>query len=65
MLLLLEGGAEASCASVAVEAEEPRFVSDRVPVGEGKERRCGKFHKKAPHCVFHVRGEVELGFLFK
>ena len=65
MLLLLEGGAKASCASVAVEAEGPRFGSDRVPVGEDKDRRRGKFCKKAPHCVFHVGGEVELGSFFK
>ena len=45
MLLLLEGGAEASGASVAVEAEGPRFVSDRVPVGKDKDRRCGKFRR--------------------
>ena len=64
-MLLLEGGAEASCASVAVKAEGPRFVSDRVPVRKGKNRRCGKFRKKAPHYVFHVGVKVELDSFFK
>ena len=64
-LLLLEGGSEASCASVAVKVEGSRLISNRVPVGEDKDRRCGEFHEKSAYCVFHGRGEVKRGSFFE
>ena len=56
-MLLLEGGSEASCASVPVKAEGSRRMRNRVPVGEDKDRRCCEFRKESAYCVFHGGGE--------
>ena len=48
-LFLLEGGSEASGASVATEAEGSRRVDDRVPVREDKYWGCGEFREEGTH----------------
>ena len=50
-LFLLEGGSEASGAGVALEAEGPRCVDDRVPVRKDKYRGCGEFRVKSANCI--------------
>ena len=64
-LFLFEGGAEASVAGVAMEAEGPRRVNDRVPVRKDKYRGCGKFREKSVNGTFHCGGEFERGALFQ
>ena len=65
MLFFLEGGSEASCASVAMEAEGSRLIGDRVTVGEDKDRRCGEFREEGAYCVSHGGGEVKRGSFFE
>ena len=64
-LFLFEGGPEASGAGVAMEAEGPRRVDDRVPVREDKYWGCGEFREKGTNGILHCRGEIERGALFK
>ena len=64
-LLLLEGGSEAGCASVAVEARRSRLVSNRIPVGEDKDLRSGEFGEKCAYCVFHGGGKIKRGSFFE
>ena len=58
-MLLLEGGSEASGASVAVKADGSGFVSDRVPVREDEDRRCGEFREKSANSFLYGGGEFE------
>ena len=64
-LFLFEGGAEASGAGVAMEAEGPRRVDDRVPVRKDKYRGCGEFREESANGIFHCGGEFERGALFQ
>ena len=64
-MFLFEGGSEASSASVAMEVEGSRRVDDRVPVREDKYWGCGWFREEGTNGVFHCRGEIERGALFK
>ena len=64
-LFLLEGGSEASGASVAMEAKGARRVDDRVPVWEDKYWGCGVFREEGTNGIFHRRGEIERGALFE
>ena len=56
---------EASGAGVAMEAEGPRRVDDRVPVRKDKYRGCGEFREKSANCILHCGGEFERGALFQ
>ena len=58
-MFLLEGGSEASGAGVAMEAEGPRRVDDRVPVREDKYSGCCEFREKGTNCILHCGGEIE------
>ena len=62
---MFECGAGASCAGVAMEAEGPRRVDDRVPVRKNKYRGCGEFREKSANCILHCGGEFERGALFQ
>ena len=64
-LCLFEGGAEASGAGVAMEAQGPRHVDDRVPVRKDKYRGCGAFREKSANCILHCGGEFERGALLQ
>ena len=64
-LFLFEGGAETSGAGVAMEAQGPRRVDDRVPVRKDKYRGCGEFREKCANGIFHCGGEFERGALFQ
>ena len=64
-LFLFEGGAETSGAGVAMEAEGPRRVDDRVPVRKDKYRGCGEFREKSANGILHCGGEFERGALFQ
>ena len=62
---MFEGGAEASGAGVAMEAEGLRRVDDRVPVWKDKYRGCGEFREKSANGILHCEGEFERGALFQ
>ena len=62
---MFEGGAETSGAGVAMEAEGPRRVDDRVPVRKDKYRGCGEFREKSANSILHCGGEFERGALFQ
>ena len=64
-LFLFEGGSEASGAGVAMKAEGPRRVDDRVPVRKAKYRGCGEFREKNANGILHCGGEFERGALFQ
>ena len=64
-LFLFEGGAEASGAGVAMEAQGPRRVDDRVPIRKDKYRGCGEFHEKCANGILHCGGEFERSALFQ
>ena len=54
-LFLFEGGAETSGAGVAMEAQGPRRVDDRVPVRKDRYRGCGEFREKCTNgTVFSI-----------
>ena len=63
-LFLFEDGSEANGASVAMEAEGPRRVDDRVPVREDKCWGCYEFREKDTNDVLHCGGETERDALF-
>ena len=63
-LFLFEGGSEASCAGVAMEAEGPRRVDDRVPVQEDKYWGCCEFREEGTNGIFHCGGEIQRDALF-
>ena len=62
---MFEGGAEASGAGIAMEAERPRRVDDRVPVRKDKYRGCGEFREKSANGILHCGGKFERGALFQ
>lgn len=63
-VVLAQGWAEAGHASVALEAERSRFFSNRVPVGEDKDRVCDQFREKGTNGVLHGRDEFEHSVVF-
>ena len=63
-LFLFEGGSEASGADVAMEAEGPRRVDDRVPVREDKYWGCCEFREKGTNGILHCGGKIERDVLF-
>ena len=63
-MFLFKGGSEASDAGVAMEAEGPRRVDDRVPVREGKYGGCYEFRDKGMNGILHCGGEIERDTLF-
>ena len=63
-LFLFEGGSETSGAGVAMEAEGPRRVDDRVPVQEDEYRRCCEFREKDTNGILHCGGEIKRSVLF-
>ena len=64
-MFLFEGGSEASGAGVAMEAERPRRVDDRVPVQEDKYWGCCEFREKGTNGILYRRGGIERGALFE
>ena len=64
-LFLFESGSKASGAGVAMEAEGPRRVDDRVPVRKDKYRGFGEFREKSANSILHCGGEIERGALFQ
>ena len=64
-LFLFEGRAETSGAGVAMEAQGPRRVDDRVPVRKDKYMGCGEFREKCANGILHCGGEFERSALFQ
>ena len=64
-MFLFEGGSEASCTGVAVEAEGSRCVNDCVPVREDKYWGSCEFREKGANGALHCGGEIERGTLFQ
>ena len=64
-MFLFEGGSEASGAGVAMEAEGPRCVDDRVPVRKDEYWGCCEFREKGTNGIFHCGGEIERGGLLE
>ena len=62
---MFEGDAEASGVGVAMEAEGPRRVDDRVPVRKYKYRGCGEFREKSANGILHCGGEFKRGALVR
>ena len=62
---MFEGSAEASGAGVAIEAEGPRRVDDRIPVRKDKYRGCGEVREKSANGILHCGGEFERGAFFQ
>ena len=46
-------------AGVAMEAQGPRRVDDRVPIRKDKYRGCGEFREKGANGILHCGGEFE------
>ena len=63
-LFLFEDASEASGAGVAMEAEGPRGVDDRVPDREDKYWGCCDFREKGTNGILHCGGEIERDALF-
>ena len=51
-------------AGVAMEAQGPRRVDDRVPIRKDKYRGCGEFREKGANGILHCGGEFERSALF-
>ena len=64
-LFSFEGGAETSGAGVAMEAQGPRRVDDRVPIRKDKYRGCSEFREKGANGILHCGGEFERSALFQ
>ena len=64
-MFLSTGGSEASGAGVAMEAEGPRRVDDRVPVREDKYWGCYEFREKDTNGILPCGGEIEHDALFR
>ena len=58
LLFLFEGGAETSGAGVAMEAQGPGRVDDRVPVRKDKYRGCGEFREKCANGILHCGAPI-------
>ena len=52
-------------AGVAMEAQGPRRVDDRVPIRKDKYRGCGEFREKGANGILHCGGEFERSALFQ
>ena len=63
-LFLLEGGSEASRASVAMKADRSRSVNNHVPFGEDEDRWCGKFREEGANSILHGEGEFKRSGFF-
>ena len=61
---MFEGGSETNGAGVAMEAEGPRRVDDRVPVREDEYRWCCEFREKGRNGILHCGGEIKRSALF-
>ena len=62
---MFEGGSEASGAGVAMEAEGPRRVDDRVPVRENEYQWCGEFREKGTNSMLYCGDEIERSALLE